>query len=106
MVSFEDFKKLELKTAKILEATDHPNADKLLLLKIEVGETQKQIVAGIKGYYTKEELIGKTVIIIDNLETAVIRGEDSNGMMLAIKDGENLCLLTSDKPIDSGNKVS
>ena len=106
MVSFEDFKKLELKTAKILEATDHPNADKLLLLKVEVGEEQKQIVAGIKGHYTIEELIGKTVIIIDNLETAVIRGEDSNGMMLAIKDGENLCLLTSDKPVNSGNKVS
>jgi len=106
MVSFEDFKKLELKTAKILEATDHPNADKLLLLKVEVGEEQKQIVAGIKGYYTNEELIGKTVIIIDNLETAVIRGEDSNGMMLVIRDDESLCLLTSDKPVNSGNKVS
>ena len=106
MASFEDFKKLELKTAKILEATDHPNADKLLLLKIEVGETQKQIVAGIKGYYTTEELIGKTVIIIDNLETAVIRGEESNGMMLVIRDDENLCLLTSDRPVNSGNKVS
>ena len=106
MVSFEDFKKLELKTAKILEATDHPNADKLLLLKVEVGEEQKQIVAGIKGYYTNEELIGKTVIIIDNLETAVIRGEDSNGMMLVIRDDENLCLLTSDRPVNSGNKVS
>ena len=106
MVSFEDFKKLELKTAKILEATDHPNADKLLLLKVEVGEEQKQIVAGIKGYYTNEELIGKTVIIIDNLETAVIRGEDSNGMMLVIRDDESLRLLTSDKPVNSGNKVS
>jgi len=106
MISFEDFKKIELKTAKILEATDHPNADKLLLLKVEVGETQKQIVAGIKGHYTNEELIGKTVIIVDNLETAVIRGEESNGMMLAIKYDESLCLLTPDKPVDSGTKVS
>jgi methionyl-tRNA synthetase len=106
MVSFDDFKKLEIKTAKILEAKDHPNADKLLVLKIEVGEIQKQIVAGIRGHYGLEELIGKTIVIIDNLEAAVIRGEESQGMLLATRDGESLALLTPDKPVNSGSKVS
>jgi methionyl-tRNA synthetase len=106
MVSFEDFKKLEIKTAKILEANDHPNADKLLVFKVEVGDEQKQIVAGIKGHYTNEELIGKTIVIIDNLEQAIIRGEESNGMLLATRQAETLSLLTPDKPVASGNKVS
>ncbi len=106
MVSFEDFKKFEIKTAKILEANDHPNADKLLVLKVEVGQTQKQIVAGIKGHYTNEELSGKSIVIIDNIETAVIRGEESNGMILITRDDKTLALLTPDKSVNSGSKIS
>jgi methionyl-tRNA synthetase len=106
MVSFDDFKKLEIKTAKILEVKDHPNADKLLVLKIEVGDTQKQIIAGIKNHYENDDLIGKTIVVVDNLEPAVIRGEESNGMLLAVKDEEALSLLVPDKPIKSGNRIS
>lgn len=106
MVSFDDFKKLEIKTAKILEVKDHPNADKLLVLKIEVGDTQKQIIAGIKSHYENDDLIGKTIVVVDNLEPAVIRGEESNGMLLAVKDEEALSLLVPDKPIKSGNRIS
>jgi methionyl-tRNA synthetase len=106
MVSFDDFKKLEIRTAKILEVKDHPNADKLLVLKIEVGDIQKQIIAGIKGHYENDDLIGKTIVVVDNLEPAVIRGEESNGMLLAVKDEQTLSLLIPDKPIKSGNRIS
>ena len=70
MISFEEFKKLELRIAEIKTAEDHPNADKLTVIKIDVGGEEKQIVAGIKGHYANEELVGKKVVVVNNLEPA------------------------------------
>lgn len=110
--TFDDFMKVKLKIAEILEASDHPNADKLLLLKLKVGERTKQICAGIKAFYTPESLIGKRIIIVDNLEPRKLRGELSEGMLLATHDkggedgAERVILLTTDLPdTQSGSDV-
>ena len=88
MISFADFKKMELKVAKILEVEDIPGKDKLYKIKIDLGSEQRQIVAGIKPFYTKDELTGKNVIVVANLEPAVIAGVKSEAMLLAAKDNE------------------
>lgn len=97
-ISYEDFAKLELRVAKVLEARPHPNADKLLLLQVDVGNEQKQIVAGIKAHYPPESLVGKSIVIVNNLAPAMLRGETSNGMLLAATSGEKVILLTPDDP--------
>ena len=105
MASLEDFKKLELRVAEIESVTPHPNADRLYVLGIKVGELRKQIVAGIRKHYTEEELKGKKVIVVNNLEPAVIRGVESHGMLLAASEGEMLTLLVPERPIASGAQV-
>jgi methionyl-tRNA synthetase len=105
-VKFEDFKKLELKVAKVLKVEVHPNADKLYVITVTTGEAEKTIVAGIRQHYKPEELTGKSVIIIDNLEPAIIRGATSNGMILATKDGERLAILIPEKEVKIGSPVS
>jgi methionyl-tRNA synthetase len=98
-IQYDDFAKIELRVAKVLEARPHPNADKLLLLMIDVGEEQpKQIVAGIKAHYTPEQLVGKKIVVVNNLAPAMLRGESSNGMLLAATSGEKVILLTPDDP--------
>jgi len=98
-ISYDDFAKVELKVAKVLEARAHPNADKLLLLQVDLGEeTPRQIVAGIKAHYTPESLVGKMIVVVANLAPAILRGETSNGMLLAATSGEKVILLTSDDP--------
>ncbi len=105
MVSFDDFKKLEIITARVEEARDHPDAGKLLILKIDTGEAKKEIVAGIKNYYSKEDLIGKTIVIINNLEPAVIRGVESTAMLLAAQDAGGVSVLITDRPVKPGSRV-
>jgi len=106
MITFKDFKKLELIVAKVKEVNDHPDADKLYLVKIDTGTEEKQIVAGIKLFYTKEDLVGRKVIVVNNLEPAVIRGEESQGMLLAVKDKEDMAILQTDKDVEIGCLVS
>jgi methionyl-tRNA synthetase len=98
VITYEDFSKLELRVAKVLEARPHPNADKLLLLQVDVGDQQKQIVAGIRQHYTPEQLVGKRIVIVNNLAPAMLRGETSNGMLLAATSGEKVIVLTTDDP--------
>ena len=105
LVTIDDFAKLELRSAKILEAKPHPNADKLMLLQVEVGEVQKQIVAGIRLHYTPEELVGRTIIVVNNLKPVLLRGEESNGMLLAASAGDKVVLLRPDEDIPSGCQV-
>src|ERR1700691_2770879 len=95
-IAYTDFAKLELRVAKVLEARPHPNADRLLLLQVDVGDEQKQIVAGIRAHYTPEQLVGKLIVIVNNLEPAMLRGESSNGMLLAATSGEKVVVLTED----------
>lgn len=95
---------LDLRVAEITDATDHPNADKLLLLKLRVGSEERQLVAGLKGHYTPEELVGKRIIIVYNLAPAKLRGEISQGMLLASeKEGEVGILHTT---ATSGTKLT
>jgi len=105
MPTLDDFKKFEFKVAQIEAAEPHPNADKLIVLKLRVGEVQKQIVAGIRLHYTPEELVGKKIVIIDNLDPAVIRGVESQGMLLAASDETRLSLVTPEREISSGARV-
>ena len=105
-VSIDEFKKLDLRTAKVLEVTEHPQADRLWVVKVDAGEGPKQIVAGVRAFYTKEELTGKTVIVVNNLQPTLIRGVESNGMLLASKSGGALTILTTDRPLAPGSPVS
>ena len=92
-IKYEDFAKLELRVAKVIEARPHPNADKLLLLQIDVGGESKQIVAGIRQHYTPEQMVGRLIVVVNNLEPAILRGESSQGMLLAATSGEKVVLL-------------
>ena len=106
MISYNDFKKVELKVGTVKSAEQHPDADKLLVLKVDIGEEERQLVAGLKKYYDPEQLVGKRVIIVANLEPAKLRGLESQGMVLAAEDDEdNVCLLTTDKEIKNGSEV-
>jgi methionine--tRNA ligase beta chain len=96
LVSYDDFAKLELRVAKVIEARPHPNADRLLLLQVDVGGEPKQIVAGIRQHYTPEQLVGKLIVVVNNLEPAMLRGESSNGMLLAATSGDKVVVLTVD----------
>jgi len=106
MISIEDFSKLDFRVAQVLEAGNVEGAKKLLKLKVELGEEKREIIAGIAEYYKPEELIGKKIILLTNLKPARIRGVESKGMLLAAQDGENLVLLTVDKEIKPGAKIS
>ncbi len=105
MVTIDQFRQLQLKVARVLEADLHPNADRLLVLKVDTGETQKEIVAGIALQYTPADLVGKLVVVVDNLEPATIRGVVSNGMALAAKDGELITLVVPEKQVAPGSGV-
>ena len=104
-ISYDLFSQIELRVATILEAREHPNANRLLVLKIQVGEIEKQIVAGIKAHYPPESLVGTQIIIVNNLEPAMLRGEESHGMLLAASAGDQVVVLRPDKPLPSGAKV-
>ena len=103
-IGIEEFGKVDLRTAKILEAVRVEGADKLLKLQIEVGSEKRQIVSGIVPWYTPEELVGRTILIVANLKPATIRGVESKGMLLAAKHGKDLKLVTVEG-MPSGVKI-
>jgi methionine--tRNA ligase beta chain len=107
-INYKDFAKLDLRVAEIKKIEEIEGADKLYKLTISLGDEKRTICAGIKEYYTKEELQNKKIIIIANLEPRTLRGIESQGMLLAAENKEtNQCiLLTTDKNIESGTKIS
>jgi methionyl-tRNA synthetase len=105
MLSLDEFKKIELKVAEIKEVKDHPRADKLYIIVIDLGDKVKQIVAGIKSSYSKEDLVGKQVIVVDNLEPAVLRGVESQGMLLAASDETGISIISPQRKIRLGSIV-
>ena len=105
MATYEEFRSIELKIARIKEVNDHSNADKLYIIIVELGDKTKQIVAGIKNYYKKEDLIGREVVLVDNLDPAVIRGVESNGMLLAASDDKGISIVTPDRDVAPGSLV-
>lgn len=109
-IQYDDFAKIDLRVATITAAEAHPNADRLLKLQVDLGGEQRQICAGVKAFYDPETLVGKQIIVVANLAPRKIRGEESNGMLLAASamDGEELTdvvLLSSSKPVPAGSTV-
>lgn len=104
-ISIDQFAQVQLCVAKVLEARPHPNADKLMLLQVDVGDEQKQIVAGIRGHYEPEQLVGRSIIVVNNLQPAMLRGEESNGMLLAASSNGKVVLLRPDEEMPPGSKV-
>ena len=115
LVRFDDFAKLDLRVARVLECREHPNADKLLVLKIDLGmgaggaSDHRQICAGLKNRYQPQELVGKLVIVVANLESRSMRGEASQGVLLTASQGpmkEKIVLLSPAEEIAPGSVVS
>ena len=105
-ISYEDFAKLDIRVGTIIDVKPHPNADKLLILKIDQGkEEPRQLVAGIKEHYTLEELKDKKIVFLANLDPKELRGELSQGMILAAVDNDDISLLTVDKIIPNNAKI-
>ena len=106
VITFDEFQNVELKTAKILKAEKVEGADKLLKLQIKVGDEQRQIVSGIAQFYSPEELVEKMIVVVTNLKPATIFGIESNGMLLAAKNGKTLTLMTIDsEKVSSGMQI-
>ena len=97
-ITIDDFAKVELRVGTVIKCEKHPKADKLLVSQIDLGYETRQIVSGIASHYKPEEMIGKKVVVVVNLKPAKLRGVESQGMILAGDDGENLGLLTVDLP--------
>jgi methionine--tRNA ligase beta chain len=105
MVSFEDFKKVELKIAKILEAERVEGSEKLLRLKVSLGSLERQIIAGIGLKYKPEDLIGKEIAIVANLEPRKLMGLVSEGMLLAASGEDGPVILMPEREVPAGAEV-
>ncbi|MCH7873091.1 MAG: methionine--tRNA ligase subunit beta [Planctomycetes bacterium] len=107
-ITFDDFAKIKLRVGRVLEASVHPNADKLLVLKVDLGDEQRQIVAGLKAFYDPASLVGKNLIIVANLAPRKMRGLESQGMLLAAStdDHSQVIIVTTDADIPPGSAVS
>ena len=107
-ISFDDFLKVKMRVGRVVEVTDHPNADKLLVMQVDLGDEQRQIVAGLKGYYSPEQLVGRNLVIVTNLAPRMMRGQQSQGMLLAAvtPDQSQVVVLTTESDIAPGCAVS
>ncbi len=105
LASYDDWRKLEFRVAEVIDAQEHPEADKLLILKVKIGTEERTIVAGIKQHYQPKDLIGKKIIVFANLQPRTLRGVTSQGMLLAAVDGDKVVVLLPEKDIPSGAKV-
>ena len=106
-IKIDQFADVELKTAKILEAGPHPDADRLLVMKIDAGEAEpRQLVAGIRADWDPEDLVGRTIVVVANLKPAKLRGVVSQGMMLAVKGTEKVIPLGVDGDVAPGTRVT
>jgi len=105
-ITIDDFMKAEFRVAEVKEVLDHPNASKLYLLKVDAGGGEiRQLVAGLKPYIPREKLLGKKIVIVANLEPAQLRGETSQGMLLAAQDGDHVTVLVPDEDVPPGSVV-
>lgn len=106
-IAFSEFKKIELKVGKIVSAEDVAGKDKLYKLSVDLGDKKINLVAGVKEFYKKEELKGKNIVVVSNLQPAKIAGIESEGMLLAAVDraANKLVLVTTDKELPAGTRV-
>jgi len=112
-ITFDDFAKVDLRVAKILQAEPHPDADRLVKLQVDDGSgTPRQICAGIREYYEPADLVGKSIVIVANLAPRTIRGEESRGMLIAASDAvkgseeRSVVVMTPVSEIGTGSVVS
>jgi methionyl-tRNA synthetase len=105
MATYDDFKKLEFKVAKIKDVVEHPNADRLYVITVDLGDKTKQVVAGIRNSYKKEDLVGRQVVLVDNLDPAILRGVESQGMILAASDENGSSIVTLARETKLGSIV-
>ena len=110
VIAYEDFAKLDLRVATVLEVADHPNADKLLVLKVDLGGEQKQIIAGLREFLPHEALLGRQVVVVANLLPRKMRGLESQGMLLAASDvsgaSRRVVVLTPAEAVPPGSVIS
>jgi len=105
-VSIDEFRAIELRVATITAAIPHPNADRLLVLTVDIGTEQRQVVAGIRTHYQPDDLIGKQVVVVVNLQPATLRGVESQGMILAASDDDGqLAIVVPELPVKTGAAV-
>src|SRR5213080_5598976 len=107
-IQYDDFAKLDLRIATVLECKPHPNADKLLVLQIDLGTEKRQICAGLRLHYPPEQLVGKQIVVVANLAPRTMRGEISQGMLLAATDPDTskVIFVTPSEAAAAGSKVS
>ncbi|MEE8638707.1 MAG: methionine--tRNA ligase subunit beta [Candidatus Margulisiibacteriota bacterium] len=107
-ISFAEFQKMDIRVGEVKSAEDVPGADKLYKVVVDIGGEERIVVAGIKLHYKKEELLGKKVLVLVNLEPKTIRGVESHGMVLCAhtQDRSKLVCTTVEKDIEAGSKVS
>ena len=105
-LTLDEFKRVELRIGQILTAEAHPNADRLIVLKVDLGEpVPRQLVAGIRTSYQPEELVGKQVVVVANLKPALLRGVESQGMVLAASDSSGIVLVRPERALQLGSVV-
>ena len=105
-LTIEEFRRLVLKVGVVTAAEDHPNADRLLVLTVDIGDgAPRKLVAGIKGSYQASDVVGKRVVVVANLKPAILRGVQSGGMVLAASDGASITLLAPERPMPPGSPV-
>ena len=107
LITIDDFAKVELRVVQVKHCEPVPDADKLLKLILDAGgDDERQVVSGIAKYYTPEEMVGKKLILVSNLKPAVLRGIESQGMILAATKGKKLSLVTIEGDLPPGSKIS
>ena len=107
LINIQEFARVQLRIAKVLDVRDHPNANKLYILDVDLGPElgKRQLVAGLKPYLPPEALKDTLVVVVTNLEPALLRGERSEGMLLAAQDGDRVVPLTIATPLAPGSKI-
>jgi methionyl-tRNA synthetase len=105
MISFQEFQRMELRVADIVAAEKVPNTENLLKIEIKIGTESRSMIAGIARQYAPEALVGRQVVVVANLAPAKIRGIESNAMLLAAVEGDDLALVVLDRPFHSGARV-
>ncbi|MBU7017504.1 MAG: methionine--tRNA ligase subunit beta [Theionarchaea archaeon] len=105
-IEFPDFQKLDMRVGKILHVEDVPRTKKLYKIEVDLEEKKIQIVSSLKDYYTAEELVGKLIIVLTNLKSATFSGEKSEGMLLCAEHNDKCILLTPEKPIEVGARIT
>ena len=105
MITIEQFQGVELRVATVLAAEPHPNADRLLVLRVDVGGAERQIVAGIRAAYDPATLVGRQIVVVANLQPATLRGVESQGMLLAAAGADGPVVLVPERPVPAGAVV-